>query len=183
MRWFEIRICYSDEFKARPNWRHTYQLKRGCLLPILDECELQNFLILDEPEFVLFRIEVEEEIIEGIEGEVYSFVENNPNFSTLNVGDWSPEADARARILSAKQRTAEGGVFFFEGIPDAGWKILGRGSINEYWVSGPDDLERKVEEFSKFMANVVGPFTKAYISEVPDGVDDPWMLLSSFICY
>jgi chromosome segregation ATPase len=37
-------------------------------------------------------------------------------------------------------------------------------------------LERKVEEFSRFMTKVTGQFTKAYIKEIPNVVDDPWML-------
>lgn len=176
MVWFEIQICYSNQFKAGPDWRSTYQLKRECLLPVLDEYEIRNFLTLDEPDFVLFRIDVTEESIEAIRQAIQTYVEGNPNFSTINILNWSPREDARARILSAKQRAAGGGVFFPSGVPEQGWKILGRGGINPNWVGGPDDLERKVSEFSDFMEKVVGPFTKAYMREIPQGIDDPWML-------
>ena len=173
-KWFEIQVCYSETFSS--DWRILYNLKRTCLLPILDEHSVENFLTLDEPNFVLFRVEVEEGIIRDIEEAIQSFVDSNPNFSNVNIVDWSPEEDARARILGAKQRALAGGVFFPRGVPDGGWKISGRGGINENWVAGPDDLERKVEEFSKFMTKVVGSFTKAYIKEIQNGVEDPWML-------
>lgn len=176
MSWFEIQVCFSEEFKQHPNVGHTYRLKRECFLPILDRYGIKNFLTLDEPEFVLFRIEIEEVDIEDVRGDVQTFVEGNPYFSTVNVGDWSPQDDARARILGAKQRAVGGGVFFPGGVPDGGWKIVGRGSINGNWVAGPDDLERKVKEFSNFMTKAVGPFTKAYIEAIQNGVNDPWML-------
>lgn len=143
---------------------------------VLDNYEIENFLTLDEPDFVLFRVEVDEEDVLSIEGDIRAFVEFDPNFSDVNIEDWSPEDDARTRILGAKQRASAGGVFFPGGVPAEGWKILGRGNINKNWVAGPDDLERKVEEFSRFMTKVVGPFTKAYIEEIQNGVDDPWML-------
>ena len=153
MGWFEIQVCYSEEFRQQPNSGHTYRLKRECFLPILDRYEIENFLTLDEPDFVLFRILVDESVLEDAKGDIQSFVESNPYFSDIRVGDWSPQDDARARISGAKQRAVGGGVFFPSGVPTGGWKIVGRGSINENWVAGPDDLERKVGEFSEFMAS------------------------------
>lgn len=175
-KWCEIQICYSQTFKKGADWGILYQLKRECLLSILDKYSIEDFLILDEPDFILFRVEVDEntlkEIVEGIQ----VFVDKGSSFSKVNVADWSPEKDARARILGAKQRALEMGVSFPEGVPADGWKVLGRGQINKNWVAGSDELERKVEEFSRFMTKVTGQFTKAYIKEIPNGVDDPWML-------
>lgn len=145
-------------------------------MPVLDKYEIENFLTLDEPDFVLFRVEVEERIIGDIEHDIQSFVENDPNFSNVNVVDWSPEEDARTRILGAKQRAIERGVIFPKGVPEEGWKVVGLEQTTRRWHGGPDDLERKVAEFSRFMARVNGQFTRAYLKEIENGVDDPWML-------
>jgi hypothetical protein len=176
MKWFEIQVLYSEEFKRHSSWSETYRLKRECFLPLLDRYEIVNFLTLDEPEFVLFRVEVEEENIEGIKGDIQEFLDNDPKFSTIKIVEWSPEEDARARILSAKQRAIDCGVTFPGGVPEEGWKIVGFEQTTRRWHGGPDDLERKVAEFSRFMARVNGQFTRAYLKEIENCVDDPWML-------
>lgn len=175
-RWCEIQICYSDAFKSQPDWKDTYKLKRECLIPILDKYEIENFLTLDEPDFVLFRVEIDEEFLGQIVSDIKEFVSKGSSFSSINTAEWSPEADARARIFSAKQRAIEMGVVFPEGVPDKGWRILGFEQATKQWHAGSDDLERKVAEFSRFMARVNGQFTKAYLKEIENGVDDPWML-------
>lgn len=67
-------------------------------------------------------------------------------------------------------------MLFPGGVPEGGWKVLGRGQTDGNWVAGPDDLERKVEEFARFMTKVAGNFTRAYLNEFQERVDDPWML-------
>jgi hypothetical protein len=175
-KWCEIQICYSEAFKSRPNWSDTYRLKREGLVPILDKYKIDDFLTLDEPGFVLFRVEIDEAILGQIMADLKEFIGKEQSFSGINAVDWSPEEDARARILSAKQRAMEMGVSFLGGVPDGGWKILGIDQANKRWQGGPDDLERKVAEFSRFMARVNGQFTRAYLKEIEIGVDDPWML-------
>ena len=175
-KWYEIQICYSESFRSQPIWSDTYRLKREGLLPILDKYKIDDFLTLDEPGFVLFRVEIDGAVLGQVICDLKEFISKGQSFSNINVVDWSPEADARARILDAKQRALAGGVFFPQGIPEGGWKVLVRGQINKNWVAGPDDLERKVAEFSRFMARVNGQFTRAYIKEIANGVDDPWML-------
>lgn len=175
-RWLELQIRYSDEFMNSPDWQILYKFKRNCLLPILEKHSITDFLTLDEPKFVLFRAEVDENTLTKIRGDIQDYINEDPNFSNINVVDWSPEKDARDRILGAKQRALEGGVFFPGGVPEGGWKIVGRGRINKNWVAGPDDLERKVEEFARFMTKVTGRFTRVYLKEIEEGVDDPWML-------
>ncbi len=163
-------------FRRQPNWSDTYKLKRECLLAILDKYEIENFLTLDEPDFVLFRVEIDEEVLGQIVADIKEFIGRGSSFSSINTADWSPEDDARARILSAKQRAAGMGVIFPEGVPEKGWKILGFEQTANQWHASSDDLERKVAEFSRFMAKVNGHFTRAYLTEIENGVDDPWML-------
>jgi len=175
-KWCEIRVCYSESFRRRQDWRDTYRLKREGLLPILDKYKIDYFLTLDEPDFVLFRVEIDEAILGQITADLKEYISKGSSFSEIQTADWSPEADARARILSAKQRALQMGVVFREGLPSGGWKILGTNQANRQWQGGPDDLERKVAEFSRFMARVNGQFTRAYLKEIETDVDDPWML-------
>lgn len=175
-KWCEIQICYSEAFRGQPDWSDTYKLKRECLLTILDKYGIENFLTLDEPDFVLFRVEIDDSILGQIVADIKEFIGKGSRFSSVNTADWSPEVDARARILSAKQRAVEMGVVFPEGVPDGGWKILGFEQTGNKWHAGSDDLERKVAEFSRFMARVNGHFTRAYLAEIEKVIDDPWML-------
>lgn len=179
-KWCEIQICFSEAFKNQPDWNDPYKLKRECLLPILDEYKIENFLTLDEPDFVLFRVEIDEGVLEKIVADIKEFISKGSRFSSINTAEWSPEDDARSRILSAKQRAVEMGVAFPNGVSEKGWKILGFDHTTRKWHGGPDDLERKIAEFSRFMAKVNGQFTRAYLSEIENGIDDPW-LLSVFV--
>lgn len=175
-KWCEIQVCYSAAFKGSPNWVEIYKLKRECLLAVLDKYEIEDFLTLDEPEFVLFRVEIEEAILADVINDVREYVGRGSRFSEVKTAEWSPEADARARILSAKGRAVGMGVSFLGGVPVGGWKISGLNQASMQWQGSSDDLERKVAEFSKFMVRVNGKFTKAYLKEIENGVDDPWML-------
>lgn len=179
VKWRELRFWYSERFRSRgpEGWRVLYDFKRNSLLPILERYNIHDFLILDEPEFVLLRIEVDEEKLSEIKRAAQSSVEQSPDFTRVTVVDWSPEADARTRILGARERAREMGISFL-GIPLGGWKITGRRAGR--WIAAPDDLERKTGEFARFMSRVAGRFTRAYLQEIPQGVDDRW-LLSVFI--
>lgn len=175
VKWHELRLWYSERFLSRRHqtWRVLYDFKRSSLLPILEQHEIHDFLLLDEPDFVLLRVEVGDEKISKIKQAIQSSIEQSPDFAQVTVVDWSPEADAKTRILGARER-AEGMGISFLGIPPGGWKITGIDTGR--WIAAPDDLERKVGEFARFMSRVVGQFTKAYLREIPQGIDDRWML-------
>ena len=42
---------------------------------------------------------------------------------------------------------------------------------------GYEDLDSKVEVFAKFMAKVLGKFTREFLEEIPEYVDDRWLML------
>jgi len=190
-KWYELRCWYSDRFKAEEEgWRILYNFKRNVVLPILEQHRIDYFLTLDEPDFVLFRIEVDSGRLSEVEEAIRDYIERDPYFSRLTVVDWSPEEDARGRILWARERAKSLGIPF-DGIPEGGWRIKGSDgvriikrldalAITTCWVAAPDDLERKVGEFARFMGRIAGRFTRAYLKEIPEQVDDRW-LLSVFI--
>ena len=71
MSWFEIQVCYSEEFKEQLNWGYTYRLKRECFLPILDRYEIENFLTLNSlrpllPLFLEGKEELETKFPKGV---------------------------------------------------------------------------------------------------------------------
>ena len=114
------------------------------------------------------------------------------------VVDRLDEKDAKNRILEARKRAEQLGISF-KGIPEGGWKVVGikgyrlhvspaigpatglKGMvITPEWNIASENLEHKAELFARFMTNVAGQFTKAFLSEVSEYVDDRW-LLSVFI--
>ena len=40
------------------------------------------------------------------------------------------------------------------------------------WIAKPDNLDLKSEKFATFMSRVVGKFTRAYLQEIPERVND-----------
>jgi len=87
------------------------------------------------------------------------------DFDNVTLHTWSPEDDARNRILYSKETAKKMGISF-DGFPGDGWKIetwCGGG-----WIAKPDDLDVKTEKFAKFMSKVVGRFTRAYLEEIPE---------------
>ena len=82
------------------------------------------------------------------------------------------------RILEARERVRQRVRVSFEGVPEGGWKI--ETYLEDRWIAKPDDLNLKIEKFARFMSKVVGKFTRAYLEEIPERVDDRW-LLSVFI--
>ena len=144
---------------------------RKILLPILDEHKIVDFLVLSEPEYVVFRIEIDEETKNKIETSLNDIVkQSNGAFSKITVGKWDQEKDSRERILKAAKRL---GLNLEEG---KGWMIAGRGPLNQLWVPAQDDLDQKTEEFATFMTKVVGKFTRAYVEQMPRRVKDRWLL-------
>jgi len=170
MEWSEFRIWYGK----KPDRKKLYDLRRS-IFSILDEHEIGDFLVLNEPQFALFRVEVEARTRKDVEESLRSLVEHSGGaFSKVTVEKWSPEEDARGRILGAVQRL---GLKLEEG---KGWMIVGREPAGPHWIPAEDDLDFKIREFGAFMTKVVGRFTRAYVENMPRQVEDRW-LLSVFV--
>jgi len=148
------------------------------LLPILDKYHIKDFLILDEGRYFLLRVEVSDEVANQMKEDFDSLVHGNSDFDRVVPTTWEPENDARARILGARERAVQGLRISFEDIPDGGWKI--ETWCEGRWIAKHDDLSLKTEKFAKFMSKVMGRFTRAYLEEMPERVDDRW-LLSVFV--
>jgi len=166
LEWCEFRLWYGEKVDVKT----LYNLRK-LLLPILDEYKIEEFLVLNEPKFMLFRVEVEEETKKDIEKSLEVLVEQlESTFSRVTIEKWDPEEDARDRILGAAQRL---GLKLEEG---KGWMIAGREPLNRNWVPIEDNLDLKIKEFTVFMTKVVGKFTRAYVKEMPRIVKDRWLL-------
>ena len=166
LEWCEFRLWYGEKVDIEK----LYNLRK-LLLPILDEHKIENFLVLNEPKFVLFRVEVEEETRKKILKSLEELVKQSKGaFSRITIEKWVPEQDARDRILGAAQRL---GLKLEEG---KGWMIAGREPLNRNWVPTKDNLDLKIKEFAVFMTKVVSKFTRAYVEEMPRIVKDRWLL-------
>lgn len=163
--WREFRLWYA----TTPDPDALFRFKRTKLLPVVQKYGIVNFLVLDEPEFVLLRVEAEEQVEKLIESSLKDCVQSTQLFGRVTVESWSPIADARSRILAARQRVGVPAE-----IPDGGWMIKGK-TADGKWVPAPEDLDKQVEAFSTFISRVVGKFTKAYIEEMPYRVEDRWL--------
>ena len=56
MEWCEFQLRYGKKVDIEKR----YNLRKQ-LLPILDRHKIEDFLVLNEPKFVLFRVEVDED--------------------------------------------------------------------------------------------------------------------------
>ncbi len=86
------------------------------MLTVLNENNVNYFLVLDEPMFTLIRIEGSRDLANKVKTSIESLHSNL--FSHLTIESWSPENDARNRILSAGERAGLSKA-------EAGWKIVG----------------------------------------------------------
>ena len=126
--------------------------------------------MLDEPEFLLLRVAVDDRLAKPIESSLKDTMQSESIFSNLTMESWSPVTDARERILAARKRANVP-----EEIPEGGWMITDK-AANGKWMVAPEDLDRQVSAFSSFMSRVVGKFTKAYLKEMPYRVEDRWLM-------
>ncbi len=174
-------VCSQSLRRLHPNseyYDRLFRFKKG-ILPTLDKYHIKYFLILDEGDYFLLRAEIDnDKIAENLKKEFDSLVGKSSNFDDVSVTSWSPENDARTRILEARERVREHMRVSFEGIPEGGWKI--ETLLEDLWIAKPDDLDMKIDKFARFMSKVLGKFTRAYLEEIPERVDDRW-LLSVFI--
>jgi hypothetical protein len=179
--WQQFNFYLSENaLRLYPNSEYfdkLFHFKKS-LLPILDKYCVEDFLILDEGKYFLLRVEVSDETANKMKEDFDGLVYGNSDFDKVVPTTWEPENDARTRILGARERAIQGLRISFEGIPEGGWKI--ETWCEGRWIAKPDDLSLKTEKFAKFMSKVVGKFTRAYLEEIPERVDDRW-LLSVFI--
>jgi len=163
--WCELRFWYAD----LPQPPILYEFKCDVLLPILQEYGIHGFLVLDEPEFLLLRIETDTQTSDAIKARFEQILP--PHFSKVTVNPWSPTDDARNRILSAKRK--------LRGLPlpddDSGWKVQGKNADNR-WIVSPQDIDGQVDAFARFMTRVLGVFTERYLLEMPFRVEDRWLM-------
>jgi len=166
MEWHQFKLWYGDS--PGPEKLYTF---RKSLFPILEQHAIENFLVLNEPEALYFRIETKFGNLKEIEEKLNTLVSQSGKlFSKVTHEKWSPEEDARARILAAAQRL---GLRVEEG---KGWKIVGRDPLNHLWIPTVDELDLKTNEFATFMSSVLGKFTRTYVEQMPRYVDDRWLL-------
>lgn len=166
LEWCEFRLWYGEKVDIEK----LYNLRK-LLLTLLDKHRIEDFLVLNEPEFVLFRVQVGEETKKGILKSLENLFEQSKGaFSRVTTEKWVPEQDARDRILGAAQRL---GIRLEEG---KGWMIAGREPLNRNWVPTEDNLDIKIKEFTAFMTKVAGKFTRAYVKEMPRIIEDRWLL-------
>ena len=204
--WFELRFYVSQELLnlARSNSveaaRILYRLKREVFLPVLDKYSVDEFIVLDEiplredkENFILLRINVTKDKAELILKEIMEYLKSSPKYNKyfdftkkFKVEKWSPEDDARNRILSAAKRIG------LQLPPGKGWKAVGMGGcrielelwphfkLEPQWKYAYEDLDLKVEVFAKFMTKVLSRFTREFLREIPEYIEDRW-LMSLFI--
>ena len=178
--WYQFEFYCSEQLKnlyPRAEYYDEFYKFKKRLLPILKRYSIQDCLFLDEGEYFLLRVELDDETVKHIENEFQKLLSSNKNFGNLKRQTWMPEDDARNRILAARQRASEGGISFI-GIPEGGWGI--ETWCEGRWAAKPDDLDEKTKKFATFMTKVIGNFTRAYLEEIDERVDDRW-LLSVFI--
>jgi len=164
--WHEFGLWYA----INPNPSDIFAFKKTHLLQMLERYGVEDFIMLDEPEFVVLRIDVNGESAKRIFADLEETIQMEPLFSRVTMGSWSPITDARNRILAARERAkipAE--------IPSAGWMIKGK-TPNGKWEAAPENLDKQVEAFSVFMSKVLSKFANAYIKEMPYRVEDRWLM-------
>ena len=162
--WCELRFWYANLLQPLV----LYEFKRDALLPILQEYGIHGFLVLDEPKFMLLRIETDAQTSDAIKARFEQILP--AHFSKVTVDSWSPTDDARNRILSAKR-------LLDSPLPDddSGWKVNGKNADGK-WIVSSQDIDGQVEAFARFMTRVLGVFTERYLLEMPFRVEDRWLM-------
>jgi hypothetical protein len=166
LEWCEFRLWYGEKVDIEK----LYNLRK-LLIPILDEHKIEDFLVLNEPRFVLFRIEVEEDTKKEIYKSLTEIVKQSEGtFSKATDEKWNPENDAYDRIIGSSKRI---GLKLEKG---KGWMVAGREPLNRNFFVVDDNLDMKIKEFSTFMTKVVGRFTRAYFKVMPRRIEDRWLM-------
>lgn len=162
--WYSKPLLLSDAPKL-------YQYMREVLLPILRLHSVESFLMLVEGDCVLLRVPEDDGLFDAVRISVEQAI-LEPLFSSVTVGRWSPEEDARNRILGSKPK----GILSDD---EGGWSVIGRTDDTDNkknWVLSSADLDEEIATFSAFMTSVVGKFTEAYLATIPKKVDNRWLM-------
>jgi hypothetical protein len=188
--WYEFRLWWDTNRKYDNVFtfiNYVFTFKKKCILAVLDKYGIDDFLMLDEPGFVLLRVNVSKQCSNQILEYFEEQIKTEPLVSKVTLDVWSPTEDAKNRILEARKRAEKISqdpevpmeIQGLEEIPLGGWMINGR-TPDGKWKAEAEKLDKQIEAFSIFMTKVVGNFTKAYIKEMPYRVEDRW-LMSVFI--
>jgi len=199
-KWFELRFYISQELldMAQGNpikaAKILYSIKREIFLTVLNNHGIEDFVILDEINvgFILLRVNVAKDKAELIMKEITDRIRSRAKdgyhkyfdfMKEPKIVEWAPEDDARSRIMSAAGRIG------LQLPPGKAWKVAGMKCkiiswpyfhLAPQWKYEYEDLNSKVETFTKFMVKVLGRFTREFLKEIPEYVDDRW-LMSLFI--
>jgi hypothetical protein len=176
MTWKEFRLWYRQRPAQTSDIDEIFAFKKHVLVPALDGLGIDYAFILDEPDFVLVRVEVSPDAEARAKVAFEQAIQGSSPFSKLTTEDWSPEADARDRIQRALiQLQAMGAPANLSG---KGWWIQGDYPTNTVVGSlqiREMPIDEKVRESASFMAKVAGEFTLAYLRSMPSRVEDRWL--------
>lgn len=167
-RWREFRLWYG----ATRSLERVYEFKRDTLLPLLEGSGVGYAFILDESDFVLARMDIDEPE-KRIQSELGPILSKDQPFSRVTVENWSPEEDARNRIQSALARLRASGWVPTEAF-GPGWGVTGRDARGTWQIVG-EDIEEKTSDFARFMSQVAGDFTRSYLRAMPRRITDRWL--------
>ena len=99
LEWCQFKLWYGKNV----NLEELYTFRKS-LFPILDRYAIENFLVLNEPEAMYFRVEAKTEHLKEIGEALNTLVTQSGNlFSNVTFEKWDPEQDAQERILRAAQ--------------------------------------------------------------------------------
>lgn len=167
--WSELQLW----FDGQRTQDELFQYKKAHLIPTLNRHGIARFLVLDESEFILVRVDASAALVSQLKATLRWTLE--PLFRELKVQRWSPEDDARNRILAARSKVIQGPP-----TPgNDGFAIDGKSPSGD-WLVSPADLVQQTDAFASFMTEVAAHFTKHYITSMPYRVSDRW-LLSVFV--
>jgi hypothetical protein len=102
--------CSESLLRLHPNsefYDRFYGFKRE-LLPILDEHNAEDFLILDEDRFFLLRVELYPEAADALRGDVDRLVDESSDFDKVTVESWSLKKMLEQGYLGRGEELFEG---------------------------------------------------------------------------
>ena len=182
--WFELRFYVSKELlnlalsKPIEVAKILYRLKREIFLSVLDKHSVDEFIVLDEiplredkENFILLRINVTRDKAESIMKEIMGKLKSDPEYSKLfdfakepKIVVWSPEDDARNRILLAAKRLG------LQLPPGKGWKAVYPARDRTSEESGSLSPNRTQVWFMQsivIIPDILWVFLKAQMVEIP----------------
>ena len=116
LRWHEFQLWYCKT--AVPE--DLFDFKKKYLLPLYDRPGVKGFLTLDEPDFSLARVLVEDDTAQELKTYLETAIAGGNLFSRVTAAAWDPKRDAVERIVGARARAG-----IDDEIPPGGWQITG----------------------------------------------------------